>query len=146
MTIEQRFFNKIKKTETCWNWLGATMGGKEGSRYGHLKIKKKAVYAHRISWELTNGKIPSGLCVLHKCDNSICVNPSHLWLGTKKDNMRDKEKKGRHGIRKLTLKDVFSIRNLYKEGKKSQAELGRIFNVSRTSIHLIVKNKRFCYC
>src|SRR3990167_1003780 len=95
-SLEGVFLNKVNKTENCWLWTGAcdTFG------YGHFgKLcppKVKMVKAHRFSYELHKGKIPEGMCVLHSCDTPPCVNPKHLWLGTKKDNMIDMIKKKRN--------------------------------------------------
>ncbi len=93
----ERFWKLVKKTETCWIWVGK---GKSGGGYGQIKIKGKNVSAHRFSYELHNGRIPKGdgyhgTCVLHTCDNRLCVNPQHLWLGTNADNIHDMERKGR---------------------------------------------------
>ena len=86
-----RFANSYKIEEgKCWDWQGAICVG-----YGTIGNKYKYRGAHRYSWELSNGPIPKGLCVLHKCDNRRCVNPDHLFLGTKGDNNRDRVKKGR---------------------------------------------------
>lgn len=89
-----RFWRLIQKSEDgCWIWTGNV--SKAG--YGNLWTPEKRgyVYAHRFSWRLANGEIPDGLCVLHKCDNPPCVNPSHLFLGTKRDNTHDMISKGR---------------------------------------------------
>lgn len=85
-----RFFRFIKKDD-CWNWIGSI--GKNG--YGYFSKNSKAASAHRVSWEIHNGQIPDGLCVLHKCDNRKCVNPDHLFIGTYYDNIHDKINKGR---------------------------------------------------
>jgi hypothetical protein len=77
----------------CWIWIGAT----NGRGYGNFKRHAKA---HRVSWELYYGKIPNGLCVLHKCDVKLCVNPNHLWLGTYKDNNYDMHLKHRNAQHK----------------------------------------------
>lgn len=89
--LADRFWVKVEKTADCWLWCGAPGG--EG--YGCIRIAGHAVRAHRVAWELTNGPIPDGLWVLHRCDNRKCVNPAHLFLGTQSDNMRDMHNKGR---------------------------------------------------
>ena len=91
----KRFFDKVDKTDSCWNWIASTRVG-----YGAFKYKGKVVGAHRFSWELHFGNIPEGLMVCHKCDNPKCVNPSHLFLGTNSDNMKDAYDKGRLDIDK----------------------------------------------
>lgn len=75
----------------CWLWLGRpTPRG-----YGHQRWDGKMMRAHRVAWLISIGPIPTGLFVLHHCDNPPCVNPAHLWLGTHDDNMRDRQEKGR---------------------------------------------------
>jgi len=94
----KRFFEKINKTEKCWNWIA----GKDKDGYGKIKIDGKMVQAHRASWVIHNGDIPNGMCVLHRCDNPSCVNPEHLFIGTRLDNARDRDVKGRNGYSKIT--------------------------------------------
>jgi hypothetical protein len=92
------FLKHVSKTESCWLWTG----GKHINGYGGFRNK----YAHRVSFELFKTKIPKGLCVLHVCDVRHCVNPEHLWLGTKKDNTQDMIKKKRgFNIRKTHCKN-----------------------------------------
>jgi hypothetical protein len=75
----------------CWEWLRYT----NVDGYGRLRWNEKYIGAHRVAWEKANGPIPGGMHVLHRCDNPPCVNPSHLFLGTNKDNMDDRDSKGR---------------------------------------------------
>ena len=90
-TLRDRLWAKVKKTDGCWMWTGALRNG-----YGIInRCDKVPEYAHRLAYEFENGPIADGLCVLHTCDNRACVNPSHLWLGTKRDNTHDMMRKGR---------------------------------------------------
>ena len=94
--IEERFFEKVVKGDSCWTWLGQK---DRNNGYGTFSVlingKSKNIKAHRFSWTLFNGEIPAGLWVLHKCDNPQCTNPDHLFLGDRKKNMDDAAEKGR---------------------------------------------------
>lgn len=81
----------------CWNWKGCVVTSKHSLHYkwGVLSIRGRTYKASRVSWMLNRGDIPSGANVLHNCDNSLCVNPGHLYLGTQKENIEDMDRKGR---------------------------------------------------
>jgi hypothetical protein len=91
----ERFHARTKRIESgCVLWLGATSAG---TGYGKVRLSnpRRLVGAHRLAWELAHCPIPDGLCVLHRCDVRTCVNPDHLYLGTKRDNARDMVSRGR---------------------------------------------------
>ena len=151
--INQRFWSKVDKTDTCWNWTASRFwhgygcfGVKEGEKY-------KTRYAHRVAYEEVVGPIPDGLFVLHKCDNRGCVRPDHLFLGTQLDNMRDCSRKGRKpGVprfgeqnpqSKLTADDVKEIRRIGKS--MSQQKIANMFGVSQTLIGLILRGKSWSH-
>jgi hypothetical protein len=92
-TLLERLLEKIIVDEVtnCWNFTG----GKNNIGYGMIRDEKKMRTAHRVSYEEHNSKIPQGMLVLHSCDNTLCCNPSHLRLGTHKDNTHDMISKGR---------------------------------------------------
>ena len=92
---KKRFWNKVDKlgADDCWEWQAC----KSSYGYGQLNLSGKIQYAHRISWELANKQdIPKNMDICHRCDNPPCVNPSHLFLGTRADNQRDSWNKGRN--------------------------------------------------
>lgn len=111
----------------CWVWTGHTVP----FGYGTLRAEGKLHPTHRLAWELTHGPIPDGLCVLHRCDNPPCCNPSHLFLGTHSDNMKDCVSKNRIakgesvGRHKLTHEQVVTILTSHKSTK----ELASYFHV-----------------
>lgn len=147
LTLEQRFWRKVlvKDKDYCWEWQGSKASFGHGTFWNGNTVDS----AHRISWELHKGKIPDDMCVLHHCDNPSCVNPNHLFIGTRKDNVIDMVEKGRnrtisgesHPNAKLNEENVLEIRKLYKTGEYSQRKLAKIFNVSKYAIRCVIKRK-----
>ena len=132
----------MKGPDECWEWAGGILS----TGYGEIQDGDRNRKAHRIAWELFYGPIPNGMCVLHRCDNSACVNSRHLFLGSQADNMRDMDKKGRRvvGLRgesnlqaKLTEQKVRGIR----VSRLTQRELGKKHGVSQVAIGMIKRGK-----
>ena len=134
------FWAKVNKSNSCWLWTGS----KSSSGYGRYKNQ----LAHRYSM-IINGMPPGNLCVCHHCDTPLCVNPAHLFLGTRKDNIIDKTIKGRaakgetNGSVKLSSTDVLKIRNLYQNTTISQKQLAVMYKVSQMQIWRIVNNLKW---
>ena len=123
-----------------------------------MSVAGKSQTAHRISWELYNDPIPTGkgyhgICVLHQCDNSICVNPDHLFLGTQADNLRDRDEKGRGADRrgekaggvKLTEEKVRLIKRFLAlpKGRFTQRTIGKLFGVTQQLVTNINTGSRW---
>lgn len=86
----RRFMKKVFINENgCWEWLGSSSANQGGERYGYVRIDGLVQGAHRVSYILRYGEFDSALNVNHKCHNSICVNPEHLYVGTQRENLRD---------------------------------------------------------
>lgn len=171
-----RFWNKVDKIGhhvarpelgACWMWTGA----RSGSGYGAMKVNGKMQSAHRLAFVIENKTIQSGLLVCHKCDNQLCVNPSHLFQGTTAENMADRDAKGRcatgdrSGARthpemirtgmshhmlsgrhlmpylKITENDVIVIRRDHSNNKRNGMDLARRYGVSRSCIQDIIKRR-----
>lgn len=95
--IAERMEWRTARTETCWNWTGA----KHSGGYGQIRFGGKALYAHRVAWELANGPIPARMVIDHTCHNRMCVRPSHMHAVTSKQNGENLElsKANRSGVR-----------------------------------------------
>lgn len=137
--IEQRFWAKVEKTDTCWLWQGNVWH----CGYGTIWRDGESKYAHRIAYELQNGPVPDGIHVCHRCDNPLCVRGDHLFLGTLHDNMKDKFQKRRHakgerhGNSRLKSEDIREIISLVEAGS-TQAEVARKYGVDQSHVSRIV--------
>lgn len=140
------FWSKVVRWQgSCWDWSGS----KHHQGYGLLHVRGKTVKAHRVSYRIHNGAIPAGMCVLHACDNTSCVNPEHLFLGTQADNVADMVAKGRartkprygedNPMARLNWRTVRKIRKLAAAGVK-QIELSRRFGASPMAVSRVVRN------
>lgn len=151
-TLEDKvssFWEKVDRSggpDACWNWQGA-ITAKWG--YGCFGIGGNVTRgAHKLAWLFTHGN-PNGLCVLHRCDNRLCCNPAHLFLGTKMDNHEDMVAKGRKQTI-LTPADVREIRAAvapYKGRKRlpvgMKDELAKKYGVSGHAIYHVVSGKQW---
>lgn len=147
MTKHAAFWDKSERTATCWLWKAS----KDKHGYGQLTYQKRHRMAHHVAFELAHGEIPAGLCVLHTCDNPACVNPAHLYAGTRKQNTKDMmdRERGGHGrlpgsrnpIAKLTEEDVLTIRWMHDNGTLTNKAIAKHFGVSGALIGMIIKRK-----
>lgn len=145
-SLEERFWSKVERRDPqdCWLWMGCILGG-----YGRFENGSRNVLAHRMAWKLINGLVPEGLCVLHKCDDRRCVNPTHLFLGTKADNNADMVRKGRQargeamGSAKLTWDAVRRIREMHASGQYEMRNLVELFGVHRSGIYRLLNGERW---
>lgn len=149
--LAERFWRYVKKTDTCWLWVGAKGGG---GRYGSIHLDDhpyKSMLAHRASWLIHFGDTGKH-CILHRCDNTFCVRPDHLFLGSQLDNIQDmchkkrqagpKGEAARHA--KLTEDSVLEIRRLYRTGCQVK-DLARIFGVGRCQIWMITTRRNWTH-
>lgn len=138
------FAAKVDKRsyDECWEWLAY----KNSKGYGSFKINRKTFLAHRVSWRIFFGEIPEGMNVLHKCNNSSCVNPYHLYLGDQSDNMADRRRDGYVYDSSIKCKfydeDIQRIKRLLNSGT-TRTEVAKMFGVSRVIIGIIGRSTNY---
>lgn len=146
----ETFWRRFEPSPTgCLEWTGARSGR---NQYGRVTYHQKNYAAHRLAWILTNGQIPSGAVVCHRCDNPICGNVEHLFIGTQADNLRDMRRKGRasdgtnveRGVKRYNAK---LTDDLVREARRLSAEgvtfgvLAELFDVDPATVRLAVRRK-----
>lgn len=108
---QERFNRKVRKTDECWYWIGTRVGA-----YGQISFNNRMILAHRVSAMLHGMEFSDADDILHKCDEPLCVNPIHLFVGDHAANMRDKAVKGRAPA-KLKAAQVWHIRDRIAAGE-----------------------------
>lgn len=133
---------KVEITNSCWLWTGAT----KGNGYGNARHGTKNYPAHRLSYILFVGPVQKGMDVCHACDNRQCVNPQHLFLGTRKENMQDAVSKGRQATRdrlpqtKIMTNMIPSIMDRVRHGELYKS-IAKDFDVHKATIGQIAISK-----
>lgn len=161
LTIEDYFWARVQKTDTCWLWTGTIDKGGYGLRYLEGPNGPMHHQAHRVSWELHVGQIPPGILVCHHCDVRNCVRPDHLFLGTNLDNAQDKMRKGRgrwvmpakdnrgegNAASKLTASLVRQIRSddRARTSRAFRRELAQSIGVSENCIRDVISGRRWSH-
>lgn len=145
--FRESFFGRINKTKSCWIWTGKLLHG-----YGRVALNNREILAHRLSWFFAHGEIPENKLVCHKCDNTLCVNPSHLFIGTQTDNMRDCSNKNRLGGEfkkgilphntRLSFDDVRNIRQRITSGE-TLSSIARFYGHTVANISDIKRGKNW---
>lgn len=143
--IYTRFLSKVDfqgfQHDICWFWKG----GSKGNGYGHAYQGRKGMPAHRLAYLLFVGDIPDGMDVCHKCDNRMCVNPDHLFLGSRKENMEDAKTKGRTyggGRKHLKEADIQEIRQRISAGVPSHIIAAK-FNITQHRLNAIKRGETY---
>ncbi len=149
---EKLKLNSIEDENGCWIWQGA----QNKSGYGSVNIGGgKTAQAHRLAFKLWCGELPDEFFVCHHCDQPLCVNPNHLFLGTNQDNIDDKMYKGRaytgvhkgvlNAMSKLTNEQVKWIKYLCLKKGESQANVARLYEINKQTVNDIVNNKKWTH-
>lgn len=139
-SLEDRFWTKVEilSPDDCWEWKAC----KNRGGYGRISLPHKfkkcdSMLSHRTAWIISNGEIPKGMKILHKCDNPSCCNPNHLFLGTQYDNVQDMVRKGRVQHR-LSDEQVLEIVHKYSLGDILQKDLAKEYGIHTDYVSSLV--------
>lgn len=166
-SVEQRFWNKVSKSEGCWLWTA----GHDQKGYGIFYFGHKNERASHVSLILAGRSVPAGMDVCHTCDNPPCVRPDHLFIGTRSDNMKDCASKGRlnfqtnpeillrgdahparlhpellargerNGRASLTVEMVLEIRRLRKESHFTYQKIADTLRISKGAVSCVLNGQ-----
>lgn len=147
--VEERFWSSLDTSGECWNFTGTV----SAHGYGQMSLGTftRRMSAHRLAYLLSRGPIPEGQCVCHRCDNRRCCRPSHLFAAPHRENIRDRDVKGRqavgeqNGKTKLSADQVKTIRQQVGLGMISQSAISRKYGVSTQCVSNIVLGNRWKY-
>jgi len=144
-SLRDRFDNAYtpEPNTGCWLWTRAS------DRYGFIKVAGRMRFAHRVSYELHFGPIPNGMYVCHHCDNGLCVNPDHLFIGTARDNYEDMCRKGRRASprgelgpqAKLTWAEAIAVRRTAEAHSEPQHAIAARYGVTQGLVTQILHRK-----
>jgi len=158
--FEDRFWKRVDKSGACWVWIGPL----RNDGYAQMEINGRKHLAHRISWSIEHGVVTGEHCVLHKCDNKPCVRPDHFLAGSRGDNNRDREAKGRggrasgdrngrrtkpectargerQGSAKLTEAAVKNMRHRFSHGTVTRHQLAAEYGVSFFTVVDVIRRR-----
>lgn len=127
--IIQKFFSKTKENENgCLEWTACLCA----NGYGRFQYNKKSYKTHRFAWIIKNGIIPNDRIICHTCDNPKCVNIKHLWIGTDKENIHARMKRGKHKKKCLTQEQENNLALSYYTSYATITELAKQYHISKT--------------
>lgn len=145
MNVSERFDHYVDKSGDCWEWKGGR-GPKQ--RYGSFFDGERNMGAHVFAYQRANGPVPAGMYVCHRCDNTWCVKPAHLFLGTPKENTHDMLHKRRgkwprgdqHHLAKISDADIDKMREL--RGTMTQRAIAEMFGVDQSHISRLMRGHK----